>query len=126
MDTILLPPLGELKVSMPTSFSARNDVVAAYSVAMNQRNHPHLVRVAFAAVGLCADPEHKLPRYSLADPNILAYGGAVMDALMAKGVAGVTALLLLDDLVGDIAESLPSAEGIQDAEDFTSAPSADR
>ncbi|MEL6341524.1 MAG: hypothetical protein AAFV53_00220 [Myxococcota bacterium] len=130
MKKILLPPLGELAVRMPASFAIRHDLVAAYNTAVNQGNSGHLGRVAFAVVGLCVvlDDEQeetiKLPAYNRAEPNVLGYGGAVMDVLMAQRVSGIVVGKTYVDLINWIAESLPTAEGIREQEDFTSEPTA--
>lgn len=96
----------------PISFATRFDLVSALAA---QEDQAQLLRVCSAALGVCWS---RLSRRLPYDGRVLAYGGRVLDVLMAEGeAAGVPKRDLLAEIgqLGTEALRLCS-EGLLDAE----------
>jgi hypothetical protein len=117
-----------LQARPPRSFAARFDLAAA----LGQRDAAQpaeRLRITAAGLGMAltgqhpeGDPGARMPAYRN-DGDLMAYGGQVVETVAGKwGVVPTeefwqVCVLLCWELVG----SLPSAEGVKEREDFTSA-----
>lgn len=105
-----------IRLGRPASLAVRIDVIAAVSTSE--------VRGLAAALGICWEAGSPRPpaQYAKFRYDALRYGGAVLDALLGRGVplgeimtAGQEAFLWL-------AESVPTGDRVQAHEDFCEAP----
>jgi len=109
-----------IKLGSPPSLALRYDVVEACGVSE--------VRGRAAALGMCWEAggsPHAPARWSKHGYKTLAYGGAVVDELLKRGIAmsdimeaGAVAFMRL-------MSALPSQEAVESAENFTAAEQED-
>lgn len=108
----------EVALTLPKSFSVRLDVVGAAG-----RN---AVRACAAALGVCwqgpGKPKQSLERHGY---DVLAYGGAVMDELVAHGATAKQVIDAGREALELISESIPTDEEVTATEGFTEAGTAD-
>ncbi len=79
-DFINLPPFGKIQLENP-KMSIVYDIVSTWST---DQSTAHVGRLSAAAIGVCA--VSGLPKYDTDQARPIAYGGKIMDVLLAKNV----------------------------------------
>ncbi len=113
----------QIPLALPPSPAMRLDVYFAAGT--------NLSRAACAALGVCWGDRVSRPRVSYArtkhDP--LAYGGAVLDALLERGLsyleildAANEAFIVLEGSVRPLLGDLVGSEEVEETEDFSGVP----
>ena len=101
----------KVKMRLPESYAERYDIIAAGA-------NPG--RCFAACLGLCwADRKRPKAKYERYNFNALAYGGAVLDELMSRGIPYLEIIQAGGEVYSAIHATIVTADEVDQAEDFT-------
>jgi hypothetical protein len=116
MNTINLPPLGELTCTQPA-------LVLCYDLLSEwgeSPSRPKIGRLCAAAIGLSTQSHHTgLPVYKISSLDLVGYGNRCLDRLLQKGVTAGSVVTQGMLLVQQMAEALPQDQEVEATVNFT-------
>ena len=119
-ESITIQGVGEVKLAKPRSFAAISDLNVDWWAAQSGGSHSTLSRLVAAAIGIAWDRSNELkpPIYDVAQGNVTAYGGAMLDFLLKRGAVPAS-IYEKRELVNELWNLLPKeAEVAAAAESF--------
>lgn len=120
-DSIDIQGVGEVFLTKPRSFAAISDLNVDWWAAQQGGTHSKLSRLVAAAIGVAWDHhrnELHPPRYDVAQGNVTAFGGEMLDFLLKRGAVPAS-IYEKRELVNDLWDLLPKeAEVAAAAESF--------
>ena len=117
IKTITLAPLGELEI-VPPRPSVIYDIISEWSAAPSRA---HMGRLTAAAIGASC-PRAGFPRYDSGKAEPIAYGGRVLDHLLAASVDPNDIVIQGMARLSELAPQLVTRSEVTEKEDFISPP----
>jgi hypothetical protein len=114
-DSIELEGLGTVWLTAPRSLVTVNDIVSEWSGNQNQR--AKMARLHGAIVGVCwaAKNNRRCPVYDVNTAEVMAYGGAVLEWLMAQGVVLASLYSEAQPLFVELWDIMPKSKEVEAA-----------
>ncbi len=121
MKLLSLPPLGDLEVECPASWTAIADLTMSWPTDPDSPSYRlKYVRASAAAIGLVA-VNAGLPRYRPSRLDLLGYGEEVLEILIPKRVQLAEIIRAGRQASDFLAASLPREVEVVELADFTGA-----
>ena len=121
MKLLSLPPLGDLEVKRPDSWTAITDLTMSWPTDPDSPSYRlKYIRASAAAIGLVA-VNAGLPRYRPSRLDLLGYGEEVLEILIPKRVQLAEILKAGRQASDFLAASLPREVEVVELADFTGA-----
>tara|TARA_R110000824_G_scaffold26882_5_gene91897 strand:- start:6765 stop:7184 length:420 start_codon:yes stop_codon:yes gene_type:complete len=114
-DSIQLEGHGTVWLTPPRSLVTVNDIVSEWSGSQGQR--AKLARLSAAVVGVCwgVGNQGRCPVYDVNTAEVLAYGGAVLEWLLGRGVVLSSLYTEAQPLFVELWDLMPKAKEVEAA-----------